>query len=133
MGLAVDLRVEYESFSFDPIQADLLFESSKSDFVESETIATENFDLDQTHTHIDLKGLMDLGSFDLPRPVIHDDYISRLMTHMLANFEYVCVFSDWAEQFDKLKRALTCAALLWWMHFIWLQLSYFFCVDLIES
>jgi len=49
--LEVDLRVEYESFSFDPIQADLLIESCKSKFVESKTIAAQNFDLDQTHTH----------------------------------------------------------------------------------
>jgi len=62
--LEVDLRVEYESFSFDPIQADLFFESCKSDFVQSETIAIENFDLYQTHTHIDLKGLVDLGPYD---------------------------------------------------------------------
>jgi len=110
VGLEVDLRVEYESFSFDSIQADILFESCKSDFVESEAIATKNFDLDQTHTHIDLKGLVDLGPSDLPRPVIHDDYICRPMSHFLASFEYVYLFSNWAQQFDKLKRALSCVA-----------------------
>jgi len=66
VGLEVDLCVEYESFSFDPIQADVLFESCKSDFVEFVNVVPENFDLDQTHTHIDLKGLVDLGPSYLP-------------------------------------------------------------------
>ena len=90
----MDLRVEYEYFCFDPIQADPLFESCKSNFVESVNVAPENFDLDLTHTHIDLKGLVDLGPSDLPRSVIHDDYISRPMTHFLATFEYVYLFPD---------------------------------------
>jgi len=43
VGLDVDLSTEYESFSFNPIQTDLLFESCGSKFIESETIVTENF------------------------------------------------------------------------------------------
>jgi len=39
--------VEYESFSFEPIITDLLFESHKSEFVESGNIIIENFDLDR--------------------------------------------------------------------------------------
>ena len=96
----MDLCAEDESFSFDPIQADILFEFHKSKFIESEAIITEHFDLDQTHERIKLKGLVDLGPFALPRQFVHDDPISRLMTHMLANFEYVCLFSYWAHQFD---------------------------------
>jgi len=46
IGLDVDLCAEYESFSFNPIIPDLLVESHKSKFVESEAIVTENFDLD---------------------------------------------------------------------------------------
>jgi len=42
----------YESFSFDPTILDLSFASRKSEFVGSENIATKNFDLDQTLTHI---------------------------------------------------------------------------------
>jgi len=90
----VDLYAEYEFFSFDPIQADFLFESCKSDFVESEIIAIENFDVDQTHERIALKGLMDLGPIALLRQFIHDDPISRPMTHFLATFEYVYLFPD---------------------------------------
>jgi len=67
VSLDVDLCAEYESFSFDPIQADLLFEFHKSKFIESEAIVIEPFDLDQTHEYIELKGLMDLGPFALPR------------------------------------------------------------------
>jgi len=133
VSLDVDLCAEYESFSFDHIQADLLFESHKSQFIEPEAIVTEHFDLDQTHIHIDLKGLVDLGPSYLPRPVIHDDYISRLMTHFLATFECVYLFPDWAQQFGILKRVLTCAALLWWIYSIWYQLSYVHCLNFIES
>jgi len=38
VGLDVDLCDEYESFSFDLIHPDFLFESHKSKFVESEAI-----------------------------------------------------------------------------------------------
>ena len=103
-------------FYFDPIQADLLFESPKSKFVESKAIVIEHFDLVQTHERIELKELVDLGPFTLPRQFVHDDPIFRTITHMLANFEYVCLFSDWARQFDKLKQALTCVELPWWMY-----------------
>ena len=49
---------DYESFSFDPIQTDFLFEYCKSEFVEFEIIAAKNFALDQTHTHIGLNRLV---------------------------------------------------------------------------
>ena len=88
---------------------------------------------DQTHTHIDLKGLVDLGPSDLPRPVIHDDYISRPMTHFLATFEYVYLFPDWARLFDKLKLALTCAELQWWMYSFLFQLVAISFFHLLES
>ena len=45
-GLEVDISVEYESFSFDPIITDILFESRKFEFIKFETIATKDFDLD---------------------------------------------------------------------------------------
>jgi len=54
VGLDVDLCVEYESFSFDPIITGLLFESHKSEFVESRNIVTENFNLDQALAHFDI-------------------------------------------------------------------------------
>jgi len=119
VGLDVNLCAEYESFSFDPIHPNFLCESHKSKFVESEAIVPEHFDLDQTPTHIELKELVDLELTNLPRPFIHDDILSRPMTHLLATFEYVYPFFDWAQQFDKLKRALTYAALLCWMYSIW--------------
>lgn len=133
VGLDVDLCVEYESFSFDPIRPDFLFESCESDFVESANVAPENFALEQTPIHIDLKGLVDLGPTDLPRPIIHDDYVSRPITHFLATFESVCLFSDWAQQFDQLRRALTCAELQWWMYSLWHQLFNFCCQNFIKS
>jgi len=129
----VDLRAEYEFFSFDPIQADLLFESCKSDFIESEAIVIEHFDLDQPPERITLKGLVDLGPSILPKLLIHDDHIFRPMTSTLATFTYVCLFPIWAQQFDKLKRALTCTALLWWMYSIWYQLLHLRCLNFIES
>ena len=42
----MDLCAEYESFSFDPIQADLLFKYYKSKIIESDNVVIENFDLD---------------------------------------------------------------------------------------
>ena len=83
--------------------------------------------------HIELEGLVDLGPTVLPRPFIQDDHISRPMTYMLATIRYVCLFSDWAQQFDKLKRALTCAELTWWMYSLWFQLFAFFYFHLLES
>ena len=38
-GLDVDIDIEYEPFSFDPIIIDLLFESHKFNFVESKTMS----------------------------------------------------------------------------------------------
>jgi len=37
---------DYESFSFDPIQTDFLFEYYKSEFVKYEIISTKHFALD---------------------------------------------------------------------------------------
>jgi len=87
--------VEYESFSFDLIIVALPFKSHKSEFIESENIATKNFDLDQTLTRIGLKGLVDFGPTILPRLLIHDGTISRQMTYMLACYEYAYLFSNW--------------------------------------
>jgi len=93
VGLDVDLCVEYKSFYFDLIISDLLFESHKSVFVEFETILTENLNLKQTLAHFDIKKLMDLGP-TFRRPHIPADKISRTMTHLLANFEYVYLFPN---------------------------------------
>jgi len=123
--------VEYESFSVDPIQIDILFESPKSDFVESVTITPENFD--QTLAHFDIKRLTDLRPTDLPSKLVYHDHISRPLTSTLAIFMYVCLVDVWAHQFDKLKRALTYAALHWWMYFCWFQLFASYCLHVIES
>jgi len=63
----VGFSVEYESFSFVFILTYFLFESCKSKFVESETIYTKNFDLDHTHTHFDIKRLVDLEPTTVPK------------------------------------------------------------------
>ena len=98
--------VEYESFSFDPIISDLLFEYYKSEFVECENIATKNFDLTQTLMPFDIKRLVDFGPTILPRLLILDDnHICTPMTTLLDNTEYICLIPNWAQLFDKLKRA----------------------------
>jgi len=122
VSLNVDLCVEYASFSFDSIQIDFLFESSNSELVEYESIAAETFDLDQTLEQIELKGLVNLAPTILPRLLIHENHIFRPMTKLLAHYEYVCLFSNWAHTFENLKWTLTCALLLWWMYSFWLQL-----------
>ena len=43
VSLDVDLCAQYEYFSFAPIQANLLFESHKSKFIESEAMVTKHF------------------------------------------------------------------------------------------
>ena len=133
MGLDVATCVEYESFSFDPIQPDLLLTYHKFEFVESEAIVTEHFDLDQTPTHIELKRLVDLRPTALPSDLVYQDHISRPMTFLLATFKYDCLFPDRAQLFDQLKRTLTCAALSWWMYSLWHELFYFYCRLLTES
>ena len=80
MGLDVDLCAEYEYFSFEPIQIDLLFGNCKSEFVESESIANKKFALDPTYTHIGLNKLVNFAPTILPRLIFHDDPISRPMT-----------------------------------------------------
>jgi len=107
VGLDVDLCAEYEYFSFDPIITDPLFESRKSEFVESETFVPMIADLDQTLANIELKELVDLGSTILPRLLIPaDNHISRPITTLLADTEYIYLISNWAQLFDKLKLPL---------------------------
>jgi len=69
--------------------------------------------LDQTLELVELRGLVNFEPITLPRLLIHDDKISRPMTTVLVNTEYVCLFDMWAQLFDKWKRALTCALLPW--------------------
>jgi len=88
--------VEYESFSFDPIVTDILFEPHKSKFVESEIFVPMAFGLDRTLTYIEIEGLVDLAVTVLRRPFVHYDVVSRPMPHLLANFKYVCMFGVWA-------------------------------------
>ena len=110
--------VEYESFSFEPMITDYIHENSKFKFVESGIFVIITIDLDQTLENVKIKRLKDLGSINLRRHLILGDHISRPMTHLLANFEHVYLFSNWAEQFGKLKRALICVALMLWMYSI---------------
>ena len=53
--------IEYESFSFDPMMTDLLLESRKFEFIESEILVPMIADLDQTLAEVELKELVDLG------------------------------------------------------------------------
>ena len=145
MSRKEDFRAEYESFSVDPVQTDPLLEycsppsvlasldPPESTFVESETFVFDIPCLDQTHMHIELKGHVDLEPFALPRQLIHDNPISRPMTSPLAYSEYVHFIPEWAQLFDKLKRALTCAFLTRWMYSIWFQLPVIHSSYAIES
>ena len=81
VGLDVDLCAEYESFSFEPIQIDLLFGNCKSEFVKSESIANKTFAVDQTYKRIGLNRLVPFAHTILPRLIVHDNPISRPMTH----------------------------------------------------
>ena len=94
VGLDVDLCAEYESLSFDSIQTDLLFQYRMSEFVGFETFVPMIADLDQTLTHIALRGLVYLGPTTLPGPFIHDDQISRPMAHLLANYKDICLIPN---------------------------------------
>jgi len=133
VGLDVDMCVDCESFSFHPIQANLLFESHKSKVVESESFIPMVTNFDQPPTHIDLKGLVDLGPSDFPRSFVQDNHISRLMTSTLGTFTYVCQFPNWVHQFDKLKRSLACAELQWWMYSFLFHLVDVSCFHLLGS
>ena len=73
---------------------DILFESSKSKFVELKTFVPMTSDLDQTLENVKIKRLMDFGPNNFPRQLVHEDKISRLMTHWLANFEHVYLFPN---------------------------------------
>ena len=95
-----DIRVEYESFPFDPAIIDLVFESRKSEFVESENIMMKHFYLDQTLEHFDIKRLGDIEPTVLPRRHVRDVKIARPITKLLACYEYLYLLYDWAQQFD---------------------------------
>ena len=110
------LMMDYESFSFDSIQTDFLFEYCKSEFVEPKIIVTKNFALDQTHAQMGLNRLVNFAPTILSRLFVHDDIVSRRMMSILTRSEYVHFLSDWAQLFDKLKQALTCALLARWMY-----------------
>jgi len=57
----------------------------------------EDFDLDQTLEHTEISRLEGLGPTILPKQLFHDNKIYRLMTILLANYEYVCLFDVWAQ------------------------------------
>jgi len=83
--------------------SDHLSESYKFKFLELETVMTKDFDLNQTLEHTEITRLEDLGPTILPIQLFHDNKICRLMTALLADYEYVCLFDVWAQNFDKLK------------------------------
>jgi len=87
--------VEYECFSFDSIITDLLFEYHKAKFIESENIATKNFDLSETLTPFDIRRLMDFRPTILPRLLMPvDNHIFGPMNTLLANTEYICLIPN---------------------------------------
>ena len=133
MNLSKDFGVEYESFSVGPIQTDLLFEYCKFEFVESEMIATKNFNLNQTLVLLYIKRRVTFEPSLWPRLLVYAEIVSRPVTSPLAPFEYVHFLPDWAPLFDKSKRTLTYAFLAIWMYSIWFQLSAFQCCYTIES
>jgi len=132
-SLYVDLCVDYESFSFGPFIIYHFYESFKSEFLESKPFKPITVDLNHSLKFAKIKRLVNLGPTNMPRYFVHDYHISRPMTHVQANFEYVSLFDGWIRQFDKLKRALTCTALLLWMYYFSFQLSGFYCINFTKS
>ena len=60
---------EYEYFSFDPTQTNFLFQSCKSEFIESDNLIIMNFDFELTLMPFEIRRLVDF------RPII----LSRLL------------------------------------------------------
>ena len=81
----------------------------------------------------DINRLVKCASSIWPKLLVHANIVSRPMTLPLAPIRCVCLFSDWAQQFDKLKRALTYALFTMWMYSIWFQLTAFHCCYTIKS
>jgi len=80
-----------------------------------------------------LNRLVNLAPTILPKLSVHADIVSRPITSILAHSKYVHFVPDWAQLFDKLQRALTCALLAKWMYSFWLQLTAFHSFHVIES
>ena len=99
----MNIYVEYESFCFEHIIANHLSEPSKSEFLKFDTLKSMIVDLGQTVEHVKIKRLVDLQPIDMHRQLVYDDQLARRMTNLLAWFEYVYLFHDWAQRFDKLK------------------------------
>ena len=76
VSLDVDLYAEYESFSFDSVQADFLFEYCKSNIVKSNNVVIKNSDLSQTLVMFNVTRLVNFLPTILPRLLIHFDIIS---------------------------------------------------------
>jgi len=79
------------------IVTDLLFEPCNFEFVEPVTFVPMTFSLGQTLTYIKREGLTDFAPTIFPRPFVRYDIVYRPMTHLLANFKYVCLFNAWAQ------------------------------------
>jgi len=110
------------------------FKSCKSEFVKPDNLVIVNFDFEQTLTPFEIRRLMDFRSTILARlPIPGGNHISKPMTTLLANTEYICLIPNCVQLFDKWKRALTCAALIWWIYFFWYLLLYFYCCNLVGS
>lgn len=62
--------------------------------------------------------VFEILDFEFDKTLVHTEFVK------LDGFEYVQIFPDWAIQFDKLKRASNCVALILWMYSIWFKLSF---------
>jgi len=133
VSLDMDLYAEYESVSFDHVQPKSFLNICKFQIVKSNNVVTKNFDLNQTLILFDITRLVNFAPTILPRLLVHDDIVSRPMTSIPAHFECVHFLFNWAQLFDKLKRALIGALLSWWMYSFWPQLIAFHCFYIIES
>ena len=97
MSLDVDLCAEYESFPFNSIQTNILFETCKFEAIESDNLVIMNFNLGQTLLPFEIKRLVDFRPTILRGRLIHDDDpISRPMIDQLASLSYICLFDVWA-------------------------------------
>ena len=99
-------------FLLTPSLVNLFSTNPSLNFLDSKNFVPMMVTLDQTLEYTEITRLIELGPTILPKQFIHDDQISRPMTHLLARFEYFSSFDIWVEQFDKLKAAFNCAALM---------------------
>jgi len=82
--LDVDISVEYESFYFDPIITNQLFDASQSKFLEPKIFVDVAANFDQTLEHTKTKILVDLWPIDGHIWHGYDSELAMLMANLFT-------------------------------------------------